>query len=57
MLIGQEMLMKGRAPQVDVSSWVPQLFLGIARNKTVFPCPQQRHNTLLQEATVPNSNG
>ena len=44
MMIGLEMLMIGKEPQVVASTWVLLLSPRIARNKTVFPYPQLRLN-------------
>lgn len=54
MLIGQEVLMIGKARLVDASFWETILFHGSARNRNVCPCPPLKPNTLLQEAVVPN---
>lgn len=54
MLIGQEVLMIGKALLEDASFWKTILLHGSARNRIVCPCPLLKLNTLLHEAVVPN---
>ena len=52
MQIGQEVLMIGKAPQVDASFWEVILYHGSTRSKIVYLCPLLRQNILLLVVVV-----